>query len=187
MATPNATARIERRMNRKTFGRNIISSFRRFRKRALNVGSLAMRAHIDERETGSLTFRLYSHNMLIVFLAYFELDVLAVVAFAGQLVRIVLGTMLTHIHVQVQIRSMAFENRAILFQLVSVKRDDLGGRVSGLVLQGNDFYAVSKARDIDVGALVAAAGIFFLQPGAGINRQTNVGYIRLLADVDSAH
>ncbi len=76
-----------------TFGRNMnfLLKATSENERALDVRILAVGAHINQREARSLTFRLDGYNVLIIFLAHFEFDVVAVLAFASQFVRIVLG------------------------------------------------------------------------------------------------
>src|ERR1700688_4539198 len=84
-------------------------------------------------------------------------------------------------------RGVAFENVAILLQLISVKGQYFGRRFVGLVLQRHYFNSETEARNIDIRALVAAVGISILQPRAGINVQAHVRDIRLLADMNSTN
>src|SRR5271166_5726777 len=56
------------------------------RPRELNVGILAVRANIDQRETRSRAFRFDFYNVLIILLANLEFNISATVAFTGQFV-----------------------------------------------------------------------------------------------------
>src|SRR5208283_1801183 len=165
IAKTNAEATMERNtMDRAAVrGRQNITS--PSRKGVSNIRIFAVGSHVDEREARPLALRLDGHNVLVVLPSGFEFDVVAARAFAGQIVRAILGVMRSHIDVPFSFGSVALQHIAILLQLIFVERQNLGRSVVGLILEGHDFDAKAEARDVDIRAVVAAVGILLFQSG----------------------
>src|SRR5208337_2425240 len=80
----------------------------------------------------------------------------------------------------------ALDGLAISLELFVVKGDDFFGSVVGNKLRGHHFQRKSRNRKVHIGALLVVAGVFRSGLGAGIERQTDVADIGLLADVQIA-
>jgi len=135
-------------------------------------------ADVHQREAGAFALGFNRDDVLIFLGADLEFDVVAVRAVTGQLLGVLVPPGPVHVHVEVA-RSTALENAAVFLELVFVEGNEFGGRVVGLILQGNDFYPVTEARDVDVGTL-AVAGIFLLEVSTGIDGKAGIGDVRIL-------
>jgi len=107
----------------------------------------------------------------VVLLAHFQFNVTAAIAGASQFVRTIAGFVRSEVGIDVHVAGgVALENIAVVFQLVLVERQNSRGGIVGFIFQSDNFDAVTEARNVYIGALVASVGVFLFQAGTGINR-----------------